>query len=199
MLNVYLLRHGETQYNAEGNKYCGRTDIDLTEKGVQQAELVRAQLEGMSFDAVYSSPLLRAKRTAQLASGIQEVTIDERLIEVDFGIWEGYTKEQFIPANPDLWESWKADPYHNRAGENGESGEYILSRLNSFYNDLVQKHPNGNVLVVGHNGINRLFLAHKLGMPLKNYQKLVQQNSSITRFELDEQGELSLNLLNSKL
>jgi alpha-ribazole phosphatase/probable phosphoglycerate mutase len=54
-------------------------------------------------------------------------------------------------------------------------------------------------MVVAHNGINRLYLAHKLGMPLKNYRQLVQENSSITRFTLDQDGTLTLELLNSKL
>jgi alpha-ribazole phosphatase/probable phosphoglycerate mutase len=57
MLNVYLLRHGEIQWNADGNRYCGRSDIPLTEKGIAQAAFVRDQLKEFDFDAVYSSPL----------------------------------------------------------------------------------------------------------------------------------------------
>src|SRR5690606_30019312 len=100
MLNVYLLRHGETSMNADGNRYCGRTDVALTEKGIGQAHLVRNQLSETKLDAVYSSPLVRASRTAEIACGGVEVINDERLIEVDFGSWEGRTRTEFIAENP---------------------------------------------------------------------------------------------------
>jgi len=197
MLNVYLLRHGETAYNADGNRYCGRTDITLTEKGIGQAELVHTQLQGTAFDGIYSSPLKRAVYTAEIASGSKTVKTDKRLIEVDFGVWEGKIKMEFI--SDGFWDSWINDPWTAKAGGTGESAEEIITRVDSFYREMLKKHPSGNILVVGHNGINRLYLAWKLGMPLKNYAKIVQQNSSITMFSLDAKGELSLNFLNSKI
>jgi alpha-ribazole phosphatase/probable phosphoglycerate mutase len=199
MLNIYLLRHGETQYNADGNRYCGRTDVCLTEKGLVQAGLVRDQLKGMSFDAVYSSPLERARHTAEIASGSTTVLTDQRIIEVDFGDWEGKTKEEFIAENGSLWDNWMDDPSASRAGGTGETAAEVVARVDDFYQELLQKHPSGNVLVVGHNGINRLYLAFKLGMPLKNYRQIVQENSSITLIELDKSGILTLKNLNSRL
>lgn len=199
MLNVYLLRHGETQYNADGNRYCGRTDIELTEKGKRQANLVNSQLGNMSFDGIYSSPLKRALYTAEIASGCNQVKTDPRLIEVDFGGWEGKTSAEFIAADPGLWNSWMEDPAVAKAGGTGESAGDVVARVDDFYREMLSKHPSGNILVVGHNGINRLYLAHKLGMPLKHYRRIVQENSSITLFSLDESGELSLKLLNSKI
>ncbi|MBB5440054.1 alpha-ribazole phosphatase/probable phosphoglycerate mutase [Pedobacter sp. AK017] len=199
MLNVYLLRHGETQYNADGNRYCGRTDINLTAKGMSQANLVYEQLKGMSFDAIYASPLKRALYTAEIASGVKTVQTDARLIEVDFGNWEGKTKEEFIAEHAGLWDSWMEDPAVAKAGGTGESAAEVVARVDDFYQELLRKHPSGNVLVVGHNGINRLYLAHKLGMPLKHYRRIVQENSSITLFSLDEGGELNLKLLNSRI
>ncbi len=121
MLSVYLLRHGETPYNADGNRYCGRTDIELTAKGIKQAESIKSQLDGVKIDTVYSSPLIRAKHTAQLATG-REVIPDQRLIEVDFGDWENKTKDEFILENPDLWYKWMMDPGNTRAGGTGENG-----------------------------------------------------------------------------
>src|SRR5690606_10889163 len=90
MVTICLLRHGETSFNADGNRYCGRTDVELTEKGISQAKRMYELLEGYDFDAVYSSPLQRAKKTAEIASGrVKNVLVDDRLIEVDFGEWEG--------------------------------------------------------------------------------------------------------------
>ncbi|MEJ7692284.1 histidine phosphatase family protein [Daejeonella sp.] len=197
MLKVYLLRHGETQYNADGNRYCGRTDINLTEKGLKQAETVHKQLKGLDMDAIYSSPLQRAKITAQVASGSDDVQTDERLIEVDFGAWEGKTKEEFIAEDLKIWESWMLDPANSRAGRTGERADDVVKRVDAFYKDMYEKHPSGTIMVVGHNGINRLYMAYKLGMPLKYYRRIVQENSSLTLFSLDEQGEFSLMKLNA--
>lgn len=198
MLKIFLLRHGETAYNADNNRYCGRTDIPLTEKGIRQAEEVKRQLEGIEFVNVYSSPLQRAFATACIASG-KEAVKDERLIEADFGNWEAKTKEEFIAENESLWLDWMNDPATHRAGGTGETGAEIVARVDDFFHSLQQRFSEGNIMVVAHNGINRLYMAHKLGMPLRNYRQLVQQNSSITCFTLDDNGTLTLELLNSKL
>ncbi len=198
MLNVYLLRHGETAFNADNNRYCGRTDIPLTSKGISQAEEVKKQLEGIEFVNVFSSPLQRAFNTACIASG-KEAVKDERLIEANFGSWEAKTKEEFLAENESLWTNWMHDPSTNRAGGTGETGAEIVARVDDFFRALQQTYKAGNVMVVAHNGINRLYMAHKLGMPLKNYRQLVQQNSSITCFTLDQDGTFTLELLNSKL
>src|SRR5687768_9368051 len=102
MLKIFLLRHGETAYNADNNRYCGRTDLPLTPKGIRQAKEVKRQMEGIELAAVYSSPLQRAYTTALIASG-KEAIRDERLIEADFGEWEGKTKEEFIAEKESLW------------------------------------------------------------------------------------------------
>lgn len=199
MLNIYLLRHGETQWNADGNKYCGHTDIPLTEKGISQANEVYEQFQGMEFNQVYSSPLQRAAKTARIASGNHNVILDNRLIEVDFGNWEGKTKEEFIPENKTLWRNWELDPGTTRAGETGETAHEVIERVDDFFSSITQKHSDGEtVLVVAHNGINRLYMANKLGMPLNAYRKIVQENSRITLFTLDKAGNFQLKQLNSK-
>ncbi len=199
MLNVYLLRHGQTAWNADGNRYCGRTDLPLTEHGIKQAELVHEQLKDYSFDAVYSSPLQRANITAQIVSGRKDVIIDDRLIEADFGNWEGKSKEQFITEDEALWNDWMADPFVTKAGRTGETAGEVVERVDSFFTSLQLQFKTGNILVVAHNGVNRFYLAYKLGMHLKNYRKLVQENSTVSMFQLDEAGELTLVHLNSKL
>lgn len=197
MVSVYLLRHGETSWNAEGNRYCGRTDINLTEKGIAQAEAVHQRLKDKQLDAVYSSPLTRALRTAEIAAGGNNIQTDQRIIEIDFGNWEGKTKAEFIAEDPASWENWTRDPKNSRAGLTGEKGSEIISRLDDFYNEMRIRHAGQAIGVVGHNGINRLYLAHKLGMQLKHYGRIFQENSAITFFELDENGEITLKKLNA--
>ncbi len=196
-LKVFLLRHGETAWNADNNRYCGRTDIPLAPEGIRQAEEVKKQLCNIEFKKVYSSPLQRAFTTACIAAGKEPVK-DGRLIEADFGCWEAKTKEEFIEENGSLWYNWLKDPATHRAGGTGETGAEIVARVDNFFCSLQNTCTEGNIMVVAHNGINRLYLAHKLGMPLKNYRQLVQQNAAITCFSLDEHGILTLEFLNSK-
>ncbi|WP_152267503.1 histidine phosphatase family protein [Agriterribacter humi] len=198
MYNIFLLRHGETARNADNNRYCGRTDVPLTAKGIQQAEAVRDQLKHIHFDEICSSPLERAYTTAEIASR-RPVKKDERLIEADFGKWENKTKEEFIAENEKLWTNWMTDPATNRAGGTGETGMEVVRRVDNFFTELCNNHEPGNFLVVAHNGVNRLYMAYKLGMPLKNYRQLVQLNSAVTLFTLDAQGIFTLQYLNSKL
>lgn len=197
MLNVYLLRHGETAYNADGNRYCGRTDIELTDKGIEQAASVCARLKNVRLDAVYSSPLIRARKTAELASGWEKVQTDQRLIEVDFGHWEKKRREEFEAEDPRSWAAWSRDPEHARAGNTGETGGEVVKRLDSFFTEMLTRHAGQTILVAGHNGTNRLYMAHKLGMPLSNYRRLFQENSAVTLFELAADGEFTLKKLNA--
>jgi|SRR5690606_24809367 len=198
MVTIFLLRHGETAFNADGNRYCGRTDIALTKKGLEQAERMWALLKDFHFDKIYSSPLQRARTTAGIASGTPEnVTVDERLIEIDFGNWEGKRSEEFIAEDPEAWDNWLSDPAQHQAGRTGESGETVLKRLHSFYQELVDRYDGQTILVVAHNGVNRLFMASQLGMPLKNYRKIVQENSALTLITLDKVEGFKLLKLNA--
>ena len=197
MLNVYLLRHGETTYNADGNRYCGRIDAALTEKGIGQAERVADALKAIHIDAVYASPLRRAYLTAEIASGRkQRVAKDARLIELDFGTWEGKTREEFVAEDPKLWEAWCQSPDNTPAGGTGDTALQVVQRVDDFFTEMKKKHDGENILVVAHNGVNRLYLAWKLGMPLKHYRRLVQENSAITLISLGGEDGFSLLKLN---
>ena len=197
MLNIYLIRHGETAWNADNNRYCGRTDIPLTEKGLKQADMLRQQLQSIKLDGVFSSPLQRAYRTAQIATGANVVK-DDRLIEADFGGWEKKTKEEFMAENAQLWHNWMSDPANNRAGGTGETATEIVQRVDAFFQSLQQQYKSGNFLVAAHNGVNRLYLAHKLGMPLRNYRMFFMENSAASMFTLEPDGTFVLRYLNSK-
>jgi alpha-ribazole phosphatase/probable phosphoglycerate mutase len=196
MLNVYLLRHGETAWNADHNRYCGRTDMPLNDKGKNQALSVAAVLKPLEFTAIYASPLQRAYQTALIAGNRQQVQTDDRLVEADFGQWEGKTREEFIAADPECWEQWNSNPLQTKAGRSGETAGQVIKRVNDFFDQALQKHHNGNLLVVAHNTVNRLYLVHKLGVPVKDYRRLFLENCSITVFRLDASASLTLVKLN---
>lgn len=198
MVTIYLLRHGETEYNADGNKYCGRTDIELTVKGIAQATRMNKLLSDCHIDAVFTSPLQRAIRTAAIATDSKyEIIADARLIEVDFGDWEGRRPEEFQSSDPESWHNWLNAPELHKAGNTGETATQVVERLTSFYNELVEKYDGKTVLIVGHNGVNRFFIASQLGMPLKNYRKIIQENSALTVLSLSKYAGLNLLKLNA--
>lgn len=197
-LTVYLLRHGQTSMNADSNRYCGLTDVELTKLGKQQAVNTGLLLKDIVFDAVYASPLQRSKETARLLNLPNEVQVDPSLTEIDFGSWEGKTREEFITQDPQSWENWNENPLIYPAGGTGETAQSVIERVERFYKQAKEKHMGKNILIVGHNGINRIFLAHMLGMPIRNYRSILQENSCITLFTIDTKGEFQLQKLNCR-
>ena len=124
----YLLRHGETKWNAE-NRICGRSDVPLSEAGRRQAKRLAERLKPISFDTLYSSPLKRAIDTARFISeriGLEPV-LDDRLVELDYGQWEGKTLEEIRKNDPETLRAWEADP-GRVAPPGGESGLEVQQR-----------------------------------------------------------------------
>lgn len=151
-LKVYLVRHGQTDYNKQ-RLLQGRSNISLNSVGRNQATEISHSLSNVKFDAVYASPLIRAIETAAIISGVDEAEIvkDERIIEVDFGIYEKrkYTRMGFW-----LTLYWLL-PEVFRNPKTVEGTSEMVERVVSFLNDL-KKEKYENVLVVCHGGIIRV-------------------------------------------
>ena len=132
---IYIIRHGKTEMNRAG-ALQGRSDHSLNEEGIAQAEkageLFRAA--GITFDRVYSSPLIRAVQTARLvtADDAPEIVVDDRLIEMDYGPYEGMTMED--PA-PEVLEFFR-DFVHNPAPDGMEQLSSVTARLGEFLEEL---------------------------------------------------------------
>lgn len=197
MTRIYLVRHGESEWNAAGDLYCGRTDIGLSNLGRKQATDAGDFLRNVRFHAAYASPLIRARDTAELILGDQDLPVqcDERIFEGDFGEWEGRAKKEFIAEDPDSWHSWMANPWETRAGRTGETAKEMYERASSFFKELAEKHPDDTILVVAHNNTIRFFLAGVLGMPFSNYRKIFQDNTGINILDVTEE-EIVLKSLN---
>ncbi|MCA0989312.1 histidine phosphatase family protein [Guptibacillus algicola] len=197
MTRIYLVRHGESEWNAAGDLYCGRTDIGLSNLGRKQATDAGNFLRNVRFDAAYASPLIRARDTAELMLGDQDLPVqcDERIFEGDFGEWEGRAKKDFIAEDPDSWHSWMANPWETRAGKTGETAKEMYERASSFFKEMAKNHPDDTLLVVAHNNTIRFFLAGVLGMPFSNYRKIFQDNTGINILDVTEE-EIVLKSLN---
>jgi probable phosphoglycerate mutase len=187
MALFYFLRHGETAWNAEG-RWCGRTDVPLSDAGRRQAQLLAVRLQPILVEALYSSPLGRALETARIVGKAmgREPLVDHRLVELNYGAWEGSTYEESKRASPDLYRAWEADPARV-APPQGESGEQLIERVKPFLADVAQRHPSGNVVVVCHRTLCRLTACHIMGVPLSEYRKRIpMDNAALNIFETRE-------------
>jgi len=169
MLRLLLVRHGLTTANQE-DRWIGRTDPPLNEEGLAQAKALATRLAGEGLTAIYSSPQLRARQTAELiarACGL-EVRIEPELREMDFGCWEGLTQAEIEVRYPDQMRTWWANPAAEPAPHGGETLTRVAQRAKAAYNKIVARHSDGEtVLIVAHAGVLQALLCEALGPPLR--------------------------------
>jgi broad specificity phosphatase PhoE len=192
--DLVLVRHGETIWHAR-NRYTGRSDIPLTPRGREQADHLAAWAKQAGLDAIWVSPLARARDTATpaaLATGL-EPHVDARLREIDFGRGEGLTTAQMRQRFPEALAAFHRDPatHHLPGGENPADA---VTRAAACLRDINDSHPDGRVLLVGHSTLNRLLLCHLIGVPLSEYRRLfpVVGNCAITEIRWDGADTVSL-------
>jgi alpha-ribazole phosphatase len=181
MTQLYLVRHGQTDWNVEG-RYQGQTDVPLNAAGRAQAELLSAQLAGVPFTAIYSSPLVRATETAKILarpSGLP-VQCDARLREINLGLWEGQLSTEIAAHYPAAWAERRSDPLHARV-PGGETVPEVAARLAEIANAIAQAHPAGPVLIVSHGLALSTLLCQAQRRSLAEAFKFVPQNSQTER------------------
>lgn len=154
MGELLLIRHGETAWSRTG-QHAGRTDLPLTPAGEEAARALAPRLAGRKFAAVYSSPLSRAVRTAQLA-GLSGAEPDTDLIEWDYGRYEGLTAEQIQGLEPG-WELWRDGV------DAGEDLAEVAGRVDAFLGRVRPMLDRGDVAVVAHGHLSRVIAARWLG------------------------------------
>ncbi|MFE0106888.1 histidine phosphatase family protein [Streptomyces sp. NPDC059009] len=186
MTDFILVRHGETVWHAE-NRYAGRADVALTERGLHQAEQLGAWARGQQIDAVYTSTLSRARYTAAPAAralGL-EPTADERLCEIDFGDGEGLTIAEMAQRFPEQQAAFLRDPVANHL-PNGEDPRKAAERARTCLEEIAAARPGGRILIVAHNALFRVLLCDLLGIELGAYRRVfpVLDNGTLTEVRL---------------
>ena len=193
MNDWYLVRHGETQWNAE-RRVQGHTDVSLHDVGREQAALTGQRLADTRFGAVYASDLIRARETAQIITaasntGPHEIVLDERLREVSFGKLEGKTWTEM----DDEIRAVQNERNLDFAPEGGESYRQMLDRLGGFAEMLRERHPNDDVLVVGHGAAFRALAVRMLDLPDETFWSLSGlRSASISRVRRRDDGRTAL-------
>lgn len=179
MLHLILVRHGETDWNAQ-RRYQGQSDVPLSELGKRQAELVAERLARLKIDAVYASDLKRALETARVVaekSGL-EVLPEPRLRELKFGVLEGLTFDEAQEQYPEMIAAWLND--FNRPPDGAETIDLFNARCVSLLDELKGKHDEQVVLLVAHGGSLSEILRVVLGLSREKRWYLEMGNASLT-------------------
>lgn len=194
---LFMIRHGATDNNlADPPLLQGRLDVPLSVDGRQQAECTGRLLATQSICRVYSSPLLRARQTAEAIAKPHRLEVDiiEDLQEIDVGDWEGRSWREISATEPERYQQFMANPAeHGYAG--GENVTELFQRVNPAMEQLLSANLGGQVVMVGHNLVNRTWLASLLDIPLPQVRVVHQDNCgvSVVRYRDGQAKLLSLN------
>lgn len=192
-MKLYLIRHGQTDWNTAG-KIQGSTDIPLNEKGLAQAACLAKGMEGRPVARVYTSPLQRAAKTGEALAHAQHVKIEpvEGLREVGFGAWEGKNWDTVSREYPDDFRRWVDDPFAV-APSGGEPQMQIRKRCGMAMDYIVgqAERLKGDVAVVSH-GAALAYILEWLMKDVPLDQEIIVGNASITTVDYDNTAKLCM-------
>lgn len=192
---VHVMRHGATDSNGSG-RYVGRSDVSLNEEGRRQAAAAARWARKAGVRAIAASPLARTRETAEIVGaplGLEPV-LDERLIELDFGVAEGRTRDELDPA---MLAAFNMDPVACPF-QGGEDPEEAAARVEAAIRERCTA-DGEPLLVVAHNTALRLFLCRALGVALRDYRRRfpLVEHCSVTELRWDERDGFALLRLNA--
>lgn len=186
-VDLFLIRHGETAWNRE-RRFQGQLDSPLTERGIEQAERagkrLLAELDDPAGYLLTSSPLGRAHHTAALVAreigrAAGEITLDDRLMEMTWGHWDGLTAAEIEARDPELWQARIDDRWTVAPPGGGETQQAILDRAMAWLADLA---PAARVVAVAHGALGRAIRTAYLGLPAAAMLELDEPQDAIFRF-----------------
>ena len=179
MTGLWLLRHGQTDWNITG-RWQGQTPHapGLNDMGRAQALAVQNQLKDVNFSAIYSSDLLRARQTSELIAeplGLI-VALEPRLREMNLGVWEGMLSSEIEARYPLELTERARDPLHARAPQ-GESPLEVEERVIAAVNDIAAKYQNESMLIVAHGVPLAVIICHAQGIPMDKIYEHIPENA----------------------
>ena len=190
MPTIVVTRHGLTTRSVPEQHLGQRIDVGLSADGRAQAAALAERIAGAPFARIITSPLRRAVETARAISAGADVPRppiepDRRLLEMDYGAWEGLTYEEIEATDGPRRRAWEADPA-GLACPGGESGNDVAARVSGLLSDVLEaaRASAGPVLLVGHSTVNRVLACLVLGVPVGQYRRrFVQGQVNLTAFE----------------
>jgi len=187
---IILARHGETAWNVE-EVFRGRIDIELNQTGLKQAELLAEYLSEQKIEAVYSSPLKRAARTAEAVARRHKLRVEivNGLTDCDFGQWQGLHLKEVRDKYSQLYQQWAESPQLVKL-PGGESLDEVRERALAVVNGVTAKH-RGRVVLVSHRVVNKVLICALLGLDNSHFWNIRQDVCGTTFFSY-ENGRLVL-------
>jgi probable phosphoglycerate mutase len=182
---VFLVRHGETEWNRLG-KFQGCKDIDLSKEGVVQAQYLSEKFNN-NFDYIYTSPLKRAVQTAEVITTnkeIKPIIIDE-LREINFGEWEGLTIKEISNNFHKEFNDWRTDKIEAPMYGGDLSIKNASKRAKNAITEIVDKHKKKKILIVAHGGIIKAGLIGIFEWDMTMYHKINLGNTAICEIDFD--------------
>lgn len=183
-----LFRHGQTEWNA-GERFRGHADLSLNETGLAQAQKIAERLKSESINAIYCSPLRRARQTAQpLADALHlQVRAHDGLNDINFGALEGMTIEEAQQAFPEVIATWLSRPGHVKFPK-GDAFKKMRTRIQEMLDELSPKHESQTIVLVSHKVVCGALLCVVLGLDTDSLWQIQQDVACINRFEKRELG-----------
>ncbi len=196
-MRIILVRHGETPANRD-RLTLGRADPALSELGLRQAEAVAREVAARApAEAVYTSPLLRARQTADAVGallGLKPVVLDD-LVEMDVGEMEGLTSQELRQRHPEFLAAWWSAAAGEAKMPGGESLADVQARTWRAIEAIRDQHPpEASVVAVSHNLALHTILCRALAMPLADFRRFQQDLASFTTLEIRGARMLVTNL-----
>jgi alpha-ribazole phosphatase len=191
MLELYLLRHGQTAMSRE-NRFCGSIDPPLSDDGRLMAEAFAVAHADAPWQAIYCSPMSRTRATAApLVERVGlEPIIDDGLREISYGEWESLTHDEASQRFPKAYAYWEADTA-SRGTPGGETAFEVAARAARVLERIRREQSTGRVLVVSHKATIRIITCALLGLDVRLFRERIGQPvAAITRFELSDKGAL---------
>ena len=188
MTTILLVRHGETAWNRR-RIFRGTRDVPLNENGRAQADLLGERLRDRRIDAAYSSPLGRARETAEraLARCELEIAPEPRLIDFDYGDWTGLEEEEVSRRWPDLFAAWELTPASVRPPGGDTLGE-VADRAFECMEELAASNSGQTTALFAHRVVNKLLMLKALGLGVERFPFIRQDHVSLNELQRTEAG-----------
>ncbi len=180
-----MVRHGQTAASRE-NRFSGSSDPPLTLVGEAMAEAFARAYASLKWDAIYTSPRLRTRQTADALCRLTgaDPTIEEGLREIDYGEWEGLRQEDVKERWPEAFEHW-ADDVASRGTPGGETAFEVAARAMRVVEGIRSRHGRGNVLLVSHKATLRVITCALLGLDVRLFrERIAYPVGAVTVFEV---------------
>ncbi len=195
---LILIRHGQTEWNADG-RFMGQTDIGLNEIGQAQAEAVARRLTDEHPTAIYTSDLQRARQTAESiqqalmggepAQPSPTLITEKRLREMHFGEWQGLTYPQIQSRYPEAAEAWETNMLIN-APSGGETVTQVSERVRQAYEEIKRTYPEETVFLVAHGGTLQILLCTALDIGIDKFWQFTLNNTSVSELIIFPEGAI---------